>query len=170
MMRHCIIAILSCMACWQCGYNSISGNNLFGAKRMLIIPFAENQPTGMGARVNQHLTYFLTASGMEITQNQDDADVILTGIISTSAGSNATRIGVQTYILGAGVHATLKRVRDGSILWEQGADAREEFLPIGGGIDTQPLLIETNRRVAIVRVAENLAKQLHAALLFAGSR
>lgn len=152
----------------SCGYTVVRADRLFAAHRITVLPFFEETPANMAGTMAYHTTRLLAAGGMHVVQDADDTDALLDGTITLTTQGSATLGGVRTYQTGARVDARL-RSRDGNMLWRHMFDVAEDFLPVEGN-DTQPIFTETNRRAAILRLAERAARQLHEAMVLAQSQ
>src|SRR5687768_7898377 len=64
-----------------CGYGLMHGAAPFGAQRVAVVPFAEQQPIGMAPEMAGHLARLLAAGGVTLVLDQGEADAVLTGRI-----------------------------------------------------------------------------------------
>ena len=142
-----------------CGYNVLRSDHLFSVNRMAVLPFYEETPANMATALADQLQRLLLAGGVAITQDEVRAEAILDGTIVLSTAGSATVAGIQAYQVTARVHAHL-RDRSGRELWQTDVVLSEDFLP-APGVDLQPLFTETNRRAAILRLAERAAALVH---------
>lgn len=152
----------------QCGYRMLRSDAPFGASRIAVMPFVEQQPIGLTAELSHNLLQRLAQGGVDVVTDSRRAQAILTGTLSLYTVPGATLQAVQLYNVDAVVHAELIDTQ-GQILWQQDVTVRESFLPPDPGQAPQPLTIESRRRVALARLAERAAHALHDALVVAGS-
>ena len=142
-----------------CGYHVLRSDRLFAVHRVAVLPFYEETPANMATPLADQLQRLLLAGGVAITQDEVRAEAILDGTIVLSTAGSATVAGIQAYQVTARVHAHL-RDRTGRELWQTDVVLSEDFLP-APGLDLQPLYTETNRRAAILRLAERAAAVVH---------
>ena len=151
-----------------CSYHLIRSEAPFGAAKIAVMPFLETNTVGLAPELAQHLTRLLAAGGVGLAWDADDAQAVLDGTIHVNTGANATSLSVSTYQLNATVQAALTD-RDGTVLWSTTLGVKEDFLPASTSTAPQPMATETNRRMALHRLAERAAAQLHETLLVASA-
>ena len=161
-------ALLAAAYLSGCHYHLIRSEAPFGAAKIAVVPFLETNTVGLAPALAQHLTRLLAAGGVALAWDTDDAQAVLDGTLHVSTGANATSLSVSTYQLNATVHATLTD-KDGTVLWSTTLGVKEDFLPASASTAPQPMATETNRRMALHRLAERAAAQLHETLLVASA-
>lgn len=149
----------------SCGYTSIRGP-VFGAERVAVLPFAENQPIGVGADLAEQLGKLLAADGVRLSSSETRADAILRGtVVRTYARASPTARGgaIAAFSLHLSVRAELLG-KNGEILWADTVSEESNFLSSPDTAVDGTLQTEANRRRALYRLAGELAAQLHSNL------
>lgn len=166
--RHCFFALGLVGTLTGCGYHWLYANAPFGAASIAVVPFQETNTVGLAPDLAQELTRRIAAGGVVLSLDRGHADAVLNGRIHVTTGANATLSGVSAYQLTAAVHAELVD-QAGGTLWRTDLNVQEDFLPANATTDPQPLATETNRRMALHRLAERAAGALHESLLMASA-
>jgi len=162
-----------------CGYRVVRGDNPFGAEKIAVIPFAEEEPIGISGVVARELAALLARDGVHIVMSPEHADAVLSGTVLSEQTSKspvaATGTTVPAYRIAVTVEAHLKRHNEK--LWSGQANSRDSFLPArapqSNDWDTQhaqthTLQTDANRRQALERLAVDLAHTLHQQLVIDG--
>jgi outer membrane lipopolysaccharide assembly protein LptE/RlpB len=156
----------------SCGYTVVRGDAPFGAHRIAVIPFQEDEPIGLSTELSRELAVLLAADGVHVTANAESADGVLTGVVLAAASSIspvAASGRIPAYRLRVVVRA---RLIDGEReLWTASVNANDSFLPSESpaSVETQTLETEANRRRALGRLAVSIARDLHQQLVIASS-
>lgn len=152
-----------------CAYSLVGTKAPFGAHRIAVVPFVEDEPIGLSAQLATALVERLASDGVRVVLRRETADGVLTGrIISASTRPNpSSGLGsaAPAYDVTARVEAELHR--GDKVVWRTLLDAREDFLASQSSTDTQTLEIEASRRRALHRMVEQLARELHERMVLA---
>lgn len=160
-LKWAAVALLA--AVWACGY-SLKGtvNNLpRDVRRLAILPL-ENSSTkvGLGTMLTDELRYQFTLSKVLKLTGPDVADAALLGRIRSVRTEGSTirgATGTASRRLVIVVAATLKRTRDGEILWrDTNIVGRKTFAVSGDQLTT-----ERNEEAAMAELAKDLAAMIH---------
>lgn len=159
----------ACAIMCACAYQPLHTGELFGGKRVAVLPPRENQPLGIAGILVDDLRRRLAAHGMELTNDVGTADAVLTGEVtsaSTAPLPAANGASVASFSTGVAYNAVLAD-RNGTPLWSGSFRGDDSFILDATQSDnsSQILATEGNRRVALVRVAESIAKQVESSLL-----
>ncbi|MEO1174399.1 MAG: LPS assembly lipoprotein LptE [Myxococcota bacterium] len=152
-----------------CGYQPLHTGELFGARRIAVLPPRESQPVGIAGFLVDDLRRRLAAHGMVLTNDIGSADAVLSGeVTAASTGPLAAVPGtpVRSFATGVSYEAVLAD-KDGTPLWSGRFRGSDSFVSDDTQTDVagETLATEGNRRVALARVAESLARQVEDSLL-----
>ena len=165
--RHGLMVLWLWLGCHACGYRVVRSDRLFAVHEIAVLPFYEETPANMAAPLADQLQRLLLAGGAAVTHDETRAEAILDGHIALGTDGSATVAGIKAYQVTARVQAFL-RDRSGRELWQTRVALTEDFLPTPG-VDVQPLFTETNRRAAILRLAERAAAIVHDNMVIAST-
>ena len=149
-----------------CGYRPVSLAHPFGAQSVAVMPFVEHPPVGISDVLAARLGAALRAGGARVATATVDADAVLEGELRVTSRPGTTLQAVQVYHVDGVIDARW-RGRDGAVCWSGQVSASESFLPQGTPGLRQPAATETQRRMALQRLAEALALRLEHALVAA---
>jgi hypothetical protein len=151
-----------------CGYAPLVTAAPFGAQRIAVLPFLEDEAVGIAPDLLQELSTLLAQGGTTLTVDRQHADAVLTGTVTESRAAPAPGFAsvVSSYELSIVVKAKLVRADD--TLFTTTVTATDDYLTSRDGTTSAPLLTEANRREAVRRLARTLARQLYDQLAMAG--
>lgn len=154
-----------------CAYSVVSSGAPFGVHRIAVVPFVEDEPVGLSADLGVALAERLAAGGVRIVPNRETADGVLTGRIISASTQRSPTVGAQTAVPAYGVTTRVEAVlsRGDAVVWRTQLVVREDFLASQTGGDTETLETEANRRRALHRIVEELARELHERLVVASA-
>lgn len=135
----------------------------FGAQTVAVMPFVEHPPVGVNDLLAVRLGAALRAGGARLATTTAGAGAILEGVLRVTSRPGTTLQAVQVYHVDGVVDARW-RGADGAVCWREQVSASESFLPQGTPGIRQPAATETQRRMALQRLAEALALRLAQAL------
>lgn len=165
-LRHLWVALILLPLC-ACGYHlQGQGNALPDDIRSVRIelfkngtkePFIDNRVT------NEVVSKFARAGVLEVVENPDFADAVLSGRViaySSSALSYDERDRIVEYRSKMNVEATLRRRDTGRVLWKGTVSWTEEY-----PTDATLAVREDNEARAIEVLSRRIAEQLHSRVL-----
>jgi outer membrane lipopolysaccharide assembly protein LptE/RlpB len=154
-----------------CAYNVVSGSAPFGARRIAVVPFVEDEPIGLSADLAAALAERLANDGVQVVSDRELADGVLTGRVVSASTQRSPAVGSQTAVPAYDVTTRVEAVlnRGDRVVWRAALSLREDFLASQTGTDTQILATEANRRRALHRIVEQLARELHQRLVLAST-
>jgi hypothetical protein len=158
-----LVAVLTGAA--ACGYTVVRSRAPFGAGRIALLPFQEEAPVGLSADLSAALSQRLAAGGVQLSHDPNTADAVLGGtILSERTFASPVRdpaASIPAYTIMVRIRAHL--LRRGETLWSAELEASETFLPSSSDTPKQTQLLETeaNRRRALHRLAEQMARAIH---------
>lgn len=159
----CAYVVLLLVLC-HCGYRLLVSDRPFGKQHILLLPFAEETPSGLFIPLQAALRTQLETMGVTVASESQDADAVMRGQIQIANVPSTTLRQVQIYTLIANVHVTLQQL-DGSPIWTHDVHLKDEFLPTPPLDGDQPLITESRRNAALLRLAQKVAEQIQEALL-----
>lgn len=148
----------------QCGYQLLYTDRPFDKQRILLLPFAEETSSGLFIPLHAALQTQLESMGIALTSDPKTADAILRGKIQIANVPSTTLRQVQIYTVIANVHVTLQEP-DGAPIWTHDVHLKDEFLPTPPLDNDQPLITESRRNAALLRLSQKVAEQIQQALL-----
>lgn len=135
----------------------------FGARAVAVLPFVELPPVGVGDELAARLADALCAGGAVVVTDLADADALLEGELRVINRPGTTLQAVQVYHVDGALEARWHDAA-GTVIWRGQAAATESYLPQGVPGVRQPAATETQRRMALQRLAGRLAEQLERAM------
>jgi hypothetical protein len=153
-----------------CGYSVVDTGNPFGKNRLAVMPFSEEVPLGISADLTQAMITQLASGGVIITSDLKSADAIFSGrVTSASTQGSPTPIGgiVPSYRVTVNIEATLVDLQKKE-LWRSDVAVGEDFLT-SSDPNHNLLATESNRRRAIIRLAQTAAKAVYQRFTLAGA-
>jgi len=156
----------------SCGYRPLSSATPFNATSVTIIPFHENEPVGLSQSLANSLAIQLAQSGVALSKSLKPTGATLSGNIKSAAIVATPTSAVDSAIPSFQINLKLAvKFKDskGRILWQKSYTLSDSFLQ---DLDRQPdsvLVTESNRRVALTRLSQAAAQQIHSDLMISNS-
>ena len=167
--RALLLVALAAASLPACGYRWLAPPAHLQQSCIAVLPFTETTPVGMAVPLAAELQRQLLAEGVALCGSTAAATAVLDGALTVvnRPSINPRAGGVGAWQVSATATATV-RVGGGMPLWSGTVQASEDYLPAAlpeQGPSVQPLLTESNRRTALLRLAETLAARLHERLM-----
>ena len=165
-MRAATAALLTAGLALACGYQIVSGTRIFGEDvQQLEIQMFENRSDepGLEWMIGEALMEEFLRRGQLHTVHSGEtttSQVVLRGVVQQVAvrpsAFSSVAISVEDSIE-VTVDVNLRRVDTGDVVWQRvGLVAREQFLS-----SPDPLVHETNKEMALLRVSTLIAESVH---------
>ncbi|MEE8314203.1 MAG: LPS assembly lipoprotein LptE [Myxococcota bacterium] len=165
-MRAATAALLTAGLALACGYQIVSGTRVFGQDvQQLEIQMFENRSDepGLEWMIGEALMEEFLRRGQLHTVHSGEtttSQVVLRGVVQQVAvrpsAFSSVAISVEDSIE-VTVDVNLRRVDTGDVVWQRvGLVAREQFLS-----SPDPLVHETNKEMALLRVSTLIAESVH---------
>jgi hypothetical protein len=168
MSGRAVASVLLVFGVSACGYRPLVSATPFGAERLAVLPFLEDEAVGIAPDLVQELSALFAEGGTRLTSDRQGADAVLTGKVKRSAASptpNLSRV-ISSYELTVEIDARL--VRGEKTVFATTLSATDDYLADPSDTRSSPLATEANRREAVRRLARVLARRLYDRLAMAG--
>lgn len=119
---------------------------------------------GIAGPLAEELRRRIASTGVRLTQHPKSADAVLSGTV-VSSSTAAIGLSLETQVFNA--TATFEAIlvdSEGAVLWQQRFVSRDDYFQ-DDLTATGILRTEKNRRVALTRLTQDLATQVHHSLL-----
>ncbi len=155
-----------------CGYRLLSSPTPFNASSVTIIPFHENEPVGLSPLLSNYLSLQLAKSGVALSNSTTDTGATLSGYIK-SAGivatpTSALESAIPSFQISLKLAVKFEDAK-GRILWNKSYTLTDSFLQDLKREPESVLVTESNRRVALNRLAQSAAEQICSDLMISHS-
>ena len=155
-----------------CGYRLLSSPTPFNASSVTIIPFHENEPVGLSPILANYLSLQLAQSGVALSNSSNDTGATLTGYIK-SAGivatpTSALESAIPSFQINLKLTVKLEDAK-GRTLWNKAYTLTDSFLQDLKREPESVLVTESNRRVALNRLAQLASEKICSDLMIAHS-
>lgn len=153
----CVISLL--MA--SCGYHFSGGGDLPGGIRKIHISVIENKTAETGMEntfTNDLINEFTRASRAAVT-TREDADAVLSGIITSVNSHSISHRGSHTSLESRVVAVVDIKItyKDDSLIWQRKGVSQDETYDV----NADQMVTEQNRAAALSDLSKKLAEKIH---------
>lgn len=174
MSTRALAAVLALVG-HACGYTVVQAGPPFGAERVAVVPFVEDEALGVAADLATELAQRLAGSGVALTTDRAGADAVLSGRIEPlgvgAAPVSSPSVPMTLFHLTLVANVTLTRGK--AELWRARVVASDDYQALDPGSYAQlsgaDLGSESRRREALRRASRSLARAIAEQLALASA-